>query len=151
METETRHAVVTTLVALASSADTRDRADAGRCLASFVDVPAARAALGKLVLDTGDTFVTLETAKALLHRRDATCLAIVAAGAAAAEFEQVDWLYAAVHSVLGVLERDRDAAVATCQALRDDPDQGDQVHTGAARLLMMLTDLQPVLLTTETP
>jgi hypothetical protein len=147
MEPDTRHAAVTTLVALASSADARDRADAGRCLASFCDVAAARAVLGKLVLDADDTFVTVETAEALLRRRDVTGLAILAAGAAAAEFEQVDWLYAAVHSVLGVLERDRDAAVVICQALCEDPDQGDQVRTGAARLLAMLAELQPVLLT----
>ncbi|GIE92468.1 Resolvase, N terminal domain [Actinoplanes regularis] len=71
MSDEARRAVVATLIGLAGSPNYRDRADAGRSLAIFAEVPEAGKALLNLVLDAGDTFVTRETATALLRRQDA--------------------------------------------------------------------------------
>ena len=69
---------------LAASRDYRDRADAGRAMASFADVPEARGPLVRLVLDRDDTFVTRATAEALLRRRDSAGVAAVAGGSAGA-------------------------------------------------------------------
>lgn len=150
MDVDARQAVVTALVSLAASPHYLDRAAAGRCLASFADVPAARDALLPLVLDTADTFVTLATTEALLRRGDAVGLTIVCAGASVAENERLDWIYTAVQSVLGVFERDRDDAVRICRGLADDPAQEVPVRSGATRLIARLTDLQPVLITAQT-
>ncbi|ANZ42881.1 hypothetical protein BBK82_19885 [Lentzea guizhouensis] len=98
-----------------------------------------------LVLDAEDTAVTDVTAKALLRRGDATGLAVVCAATAGAEGEQHDHLYAALWDVLGVFERDRDAALATCRALADDPAQDDRVRSGAAAVGADLAAFQPVL------
>jgi hypothetical protein len=145
MGTDARQAVVAGLIRLADSPDYRDRADAGRALASFAEEHSTHPVLLNLVLDTKNTFVIAETAEALLRRKDAVSLAIVSAAAAVADCDVTIWLYGAVHSVLGVFERDRDDAVRICQALADNPDQDDQVRTGAAQLVVELTDLQPVL------
>lgn len=74
--------MVTALVGLAGSCDYRDRADAGRCLASFAQ---AAGTLLELVLDAGDTFVTRATAEGLLRRQDKVGLAMVASALAAAD------------------------------------------------------------------
>lgn len=150
MDDDARQAAVTALVRLADSPHFQDRADAGRSLASFVDVPLARQVLLELVLDTGDTFVIEETTEALLRRGSAEGLAIVCVGAATAEGEQADHLYGALCSTLGVFERDRDAAVATCHDLMDDPAQDDQTRDGAAALVAALTELHPALIAAET-
>ncbi|MFJ9779070.1 hypothetical protein ACIRSS_05775 [Amycolatopsis sp. NPDC101161] len=71
------------LIELAGSADYRDRADAGRGLAGFAEMPEARGPLLELVLDDRDTFVTRVTAEALLRRQDLAGLAVVASALAA--------------------------------------------------------------------
>lgn len=85
MSEEARRTVVATLIDLAGSPDYRDRADTGRSLASFAEVPKAGKALLDLVLDTGDTSVTHETATALLRRQDTVGLAVVASALAVAD------------------------------------------------------------------
>jgi hypothetical protein len=70
MNDEARRAAVIALIGLARSRDYRDRADAGRALASFAETPEAQGPLLELVLDAGDTFVTRVTAEALLRRQD---------------------------------------------------------------------------------
>jgi hypothetical protein len=142
---------VAALIQLADSPDYHDRAAAGRCLVNFVDDHATRAVLLSLVLDAENTFVTVETAEALLRRNDAASLAIVSAASAVAEYELADWLYGAVHSVLSVFERDRDDALRICRTIVDDPGQDDRVRTGAGRLVTALTDLRPVLTAIERP
>ena len=136
---------MTALVRLAASPHYDDRADAGRALASFADVPAARPVLLELVLDPADTFVTQETAEALFRRGDAVGLAIVSAAVASADDEQADHLHAALHAVLGMFERERDAAVQTCRELAQDPAQPVEVRDGAAALVADLTVLRPSL------
>ncbi|MFJ5986712.1 hypothetical protein [Lentzea sp. NPDC092896] len=140
-----RQAVVTALVRLAASPHCDDRADAGRGLASFADVPAARPVLLELVLDPADTFVTQETAEALFRRGDAAAFAIMSAAVVAAGDEQADHLHAALLAVQGVYERERDAAVKTCRELAQDPAQPAEVRDGAAALVADLTALRPSL------
>ncbi|GLY54770.1 hypothetical protein [Lentzea sp. NBRC 102530] len=146
MDDDARQAVVTALLRLAASSDHRDRADAGRGLASFAEVPAARRKLLELLLDTADTFVTDETTEALVRRGDAEALAIVCAGAAQAGHDHVDHLYGTLCSTLVVYESERDAAVAICQTFLDDPARDEQTRTGAAAVIAALTELRPVLL-----
>ncbi|MGI5505185.1 hypothetical protein [Lentzea sp. CA-135723] len=146
MDVDARQAVVTALLRLAVSSDCQDRADAGRGLASFTDVPAARRKLLDLVLDAADTSVTDETTEALVRRGDAETLAIVCAGAARAGDDHVDHLYTTLCSTLVVYESERDAAVATCQALVDDPTRDEDTRSGAAAVIAALTELRPVLL-----
>ena len=144
MGNEARRAAVAALVELAESSDYQDRADAGRGLASLVDIPQARGMLLDLLLDAEDTFVTRVTAEALLRRRDKTGLATVALALGAADPNHVDWIDVAVVDVLGVYASDRDAAVRDCEALTEDAD--DQVRHGASHLMAMLTELNPILL-----
>jgi hypothetical protein len=99
--------------------------------------------LSDLVLDAGDTFVTLETARALLRRQDRIGLAAVASALATADPGRADWIDRAVLDVFGVFARDRDAAVRECEVLTRDPD--DQVRRGVGRLIDMLTGIDPVL------
>ncbi|UMP07230.1 hypothetical protein [Amycolatopsis sp. EV170708-02-1] len=84
MSNQARRAVVAALIKLAGSPGYRDRADAGRSLANFAEMPEAREPLLELVLDAGDTFVTRATAEALLRRQDSAGLAVVASALAAA-------------------------------------------------------------------
>ncbi|MBC6448363.1 hypothetical protein GPZ80_14415 [Actinokineospora sp. HBU206404] len=140
----TRHAAVAQLIALASSADYRDRAAAGRALAVFADVWQAREPLLALVLDTADTFVTRVTAEALLRRQDLAGYTVVARALTVADDNHADWIYTAIIDVFVVYGDERDAAVGECEALLDDED--DQVRRGARLLRRALTALTPVLL-----
>ncbi|MEH1099559.1 hypothetical protein [Micromonospora sp. CPCC 205561] len=135
---------MTALVELAGSPDFNDRADAGRALASFVEVPDARRTLRDLVLDAGDTFVTRVTAEALLRRQDTAGLAVVASALAAADPNHADWIHTAVLDVFMVFGSERDAAVRECAALTRSPD--GHVRDGATRLLGTLVEIEPVLL-----
>ncbi len=144
---DARLAAVAALIELARSPHFQDRADAGHGLVCFADVPAAREALLALVLDAGDTYVTRTTAEALLRRGEATSLAVLSAGAATADAEQLDQFYSALSDVHGVFERDRDAAVATCRTFANDPDE--QVRSGATALVDALGALRPTLRTAE--
>jgi hypothetical protein len=135
--------VVAALVGLAGSHDYRDRADAGRGLASLAEAAEARGPLLELVLDAGDTFVTCATAEALLRRQDTVGLAAVASALAAADPNLADWIHTAVLDVFGVLSTDRDAAVRVCEALARDADE--RVRRGAERLIAMLVKIDPIL------
>lgn len=53
MDAEARRRVVSALTRLSDSDDYVDRADAGRCLASFADLPEAHGPIRSLVLDAG--------------------------------------------------------------------------------------------------
>lgn len=79
VDDDARKAVVTALVGLAASPHYQDRADAGRGLAGFAYVPAARPVLLELALDPANTFVTQETAEALFRRGDAEGFAVMSA------------------------------------------------------------------------
>lgn len=59
--------------------------------------------------------------------------------------EQADHLHAALQSVQGVFERERDAAVQICRELAQDPAQPVEVRDGAAALVADLTALRPSL------
>ncbi|WP_327119823.1 hypothetical protein OHB12_14610 [Nocardia sp. NBC_01730] len=143
MSNEVRGAVVAGLIELAGSPDYRDRADAGRCLASFAEMPETRGALLGLVLDTCDTFVTRATAEALLRRQDMVGFAAVASGLAAADPNHADWIHTAVLDVFGVSSRDRDAAARECEILTGAPDE--QASRGASLLIAMLAEINPIL------
>jgi hypothetical protein len=143
MSNETRLAAVVALIRLAGSVDHRDRADAGRGLASFAEMSEARAPLLGLVLDAGDTFVTRATAEALLRRQDAAGLAVIASALAAADPNHADWIDTAVLDVFGVFSRDRDAAVRECEALARDSDE--QTRCGVDQLTAMLVGINPIL------
>jgi predicted phosphoribosyltransferase len=143
MSREARRAVVAALVGLAGSADYRDRADAGRGLASFAETAEARSASLALVLDAGDMFVTRATAEALLRRRDAVGLAVVASALGVADPQHAEWIYTAVVDVFGVFSRERDAAVRECAVLSGDPDE--RVRRGADELTGMLAEIDPIL------
>jgi hypothetical protein len=143
MNDEARRAAVIALIGLAGSHDYRDRADAGRALASFAETPEARGPLLELVLDAGDTFVARVTAEALLRRQDAVGLVAVASALAAADSNHADWIQSAVLDVFGVFSRDRDAAVRGCEVLTRDHDE--RVRRGSDQLLDMLTKINPIL------
>ncbi|OLF07428.1 hypothetical protein BLA60_27790 [Actinophytocola xinjiangensis] len=148
MNYEARHAVVSTLIELAGSPDYRDRADAGRGLVSFAEMPEARGPLLELVLDDRDTSVTRVTAEALLRRQDSAGFAVVASALAAIGPDhhspsQIDWIHTAVHDVFMVFSRDRDAAVRVCEVLARDPDE--QVRRGAEQLIAALAEINPIL------
>jgi hypothetical protein len=143
MSNEARRAAVIALNRLAGSGDYRDRADAGRALASFAEVPEARRPLLELVLDAGDTFVTRATAEALLRRQDAVGLAAIASALAVADANHADWIHTAVLDVFSVFSRERDAAVRVCEVLTRDPDE--RVRQGIDHLTRMLAEITPIL------
>ncbi|MFJ9778759.1 hypothetical protein ACIRSS_04195 [Amycolatopsis sp. NPDC101161] len=148
MTSEARRAVVAALIELARSPDYRDRADAGRSLASFAEMPEARGPLLELVLDDRDTFATRVTAEALLRRQDPVGLEVVASalGAIGPDYHtpsQIDWIHTAVRDVFMVFSRDRDAAARVCEVLARDPDA--QVRCGAEKLIAELAGIDPIL------
>jgi len=143
MSDEARRAVVATLIGLAGSPNYRDRADAGRSLASFAEIPEAGRALLDLVLDAGDTFVTRVTAEALLRRQDTVGLAVVCSALAAADPNHADWIHTAVLDVFMVFSRDRDAVLRECEVLARGTDE--QVRRGGRQLIDMLEKIDPVL------
>ncbi|MFY1674376.1 hypothetical protein ACN27G_31245 [Plantactinospora sp. WMMB334] len=81
------------LLRLSRSAAWSDRADAGRELSAFAGSLEVDAALGRLLLDIGDTAVIDATAEALLRRGDVVALRLFAAAWASAEGETSDHLY----------------------------------------------------------
>ncbi|MFC5288171.1 hypothetical protein ACFPM7_14015 [Actinokineospora guangxiensis] len=114
-----RDDVVPPLLALAASASYSDRADAGGALAVFADLPATHRALAALLLDQHDTYVTLVTAEALLHRHDSHGYALLASAFQNANDNQSDWLHTALDNVLGIYAKERDEALALCGPLPD--------------------------------
>lgn len=147
MTDEARPAVVAALIRLAGSPDYRDRADAGRCLASFAEIPQARVPLVELVLDAADTFVTRATAEALLRRQDCAGFAVVATALAVADTDHAGWIHTAVLDVFSVFSADRDAAMRECEVLTRAPDE--QTRRGAGRLTAMLAAINPMLRATR--
>jgi hypothetical protein len=143
MSDEARRAAVAALIRLAGSPGYHDRADAGRSLATFAEMPEARGALLGLVLDADDTFTTRATAEALLRRQDSAGLGVVAGALAAADPNHADWIHAAVLDVFGAFSRDRDAAVRECEALARDSDE--QTRCGIDQLTTMLVAIDPIL------
>ena len=138
-----RQAVVAELVGLAAGDDYRDRADAGRALAVFAELDEAREALLRLVLDGGDTFVTLTTAEALLRRQDPAGFAIVAEALTSADPQQHTYIHQAAAAVFMLYAAERDRAVEACDALAGDASV--DVRQGAADLREMLAEIRPVL------
>ncbi|MEU3606280.1 hypothetical protein AB0E83_12615 [Streptomyces sp. NPDC035033] len=106
----------------AASASWSVRAAAGRRLAAFAEVPEAAEALRRLLLDDRDTFVTQETAEALLARRDVLGLRMVLAAFADADDDTADHLDDALLGVRGGSEEDGRRLAALCSALASDPD-----------------------------
>ncbi|MEU8415792.1 hypothetical protein AB0C24_23650 [Amycolatopsis japonica] len=143
MSNEARRAVVAALITLAGSPDYRDRADAGRGLANFAEMPEAGEPLLELVLDAGDTSVTRATAEALLRRQDSAGLAVVASALATAGPNHTDWIHTAVLDVFGVIASDRDAAVQECETLGRDANA--RTRRGAGHLATALAAINPIL------
>ncbi|WP_229074501.1 HEAT repeat domain-containing protein [Actinoplanes sp. DH11] len=149
MSNEARGDVVAVLTRLAQSTDYRDRADAGRALASFADVPAAHEPLQRLLLDPNDTFVTRATAEALLRRQDTAGLVAVASALTKADFNQMAWIHTAVRDVFGVFASERDTALGNSKALTRD--YGMALQCGVDQLREMLIDINPVLYPADEP
>ncbi len=143
MDSDLRHAAVMALVELGRSRDYRDRADAGHGLAGFAEIQEARGPLLELVLDPGDTFVTLVTAEALLRRRDRVGLAIVASALPVADLSHGEWIHTAILDVFGIFSEERDSALQLCEEMLQDP--GDRVALGARQLHEALAEINPVL------
>lgn len=144
MNVPARAAVVAALVALAESAAFRDRVDAGKALARFVEDSRARPVLVAMLAEDADTMVTVEVAEELLRRRDAPGLAAVAAGLARADANHADWIHTAVADVFMVYGRERDEGLRVCSSLADDPDP--DVARGAGWLAEALAEVKPLLL-----
>jgi hypothetical protein len=143
VDNELRYVAVEALRALGQSRDYRDRADAGRGLASLAEMQMAVGPLLDLVLDPDDTFVTRATAAALLRRKDRVGLAIVASALAVADSNHDEWIYSAVVDVFGIFASDRDNAVHLADEMVQDSD--DRLSQGARQLLDILAGLDPVL------
>lgn len=143
MSNEARRAAVAALIRLTGGTDHHDRADAGRGLATFAEMPEAKEPLVGLVLDADDTFITRATAEALLRRQDSVGLAVVATALTQADPNHADWIHAAVLEVFGVFSRDRDAAVRECEALARDADE--RTRRSVDRLTAMLVGINPIL------
>jgi hypothetical protein len=138
-----RASVVTALIELAASEDFKDRADAGRALASFAETTGSRETLVELVLDVNDTFVTLATAEALLRRQDLAGLRIVAEALFSADFQHRTYIHQAVTAVFMVFAVEKDRAVEACDALLVDA--STSACEGAAELREMLAQIDPLL------
>ncbi|WP_406207739.1 hypothetical protein OH807_35395 [Kitasatospora sp. NBC_01560] len=143
MDSDLRYACVVALGELGRSPDYRDRADAGRGLAGFAELPEAAALLLELVLDPGDTYVTLATAEALFRRKDRSGSVVVASAMAGAGDNHVEWIATAAVKALGMFSDDLDEAVRVCEALLREADEG--LSAGARRLLGILAEIDPVL------
>ncbi|MFF3172604.1 hypothetical protein ACFVQ0_08265 [Streptomyces sp. NPDC057900] len=100
------------------------RAAAGRRLAADAEVPEVAAVLSRLLLDTHDTFVTQETAEALLLRGDVPGLRLVLAALASADAQIGDYLQAAVTNVCEQSAGGLDRLTGPASALASDPDAG---------------------------
>ena len=143
MNQDRRRPAVTALIKLANSDDHQDRADAGRALANFADATESREPLLRLVLDSNNTFVTRETAEALLRRQDAAGFTIVAEALVSADFQHHTYIHDAVTAVFMVFASERDRAIEVCDAL--SLDASAQVRQGVVDLREMLAQISPVL------
>ena len=105
-----------------TSASWSVRAASGRRLAAVAEVPEVAEVLHRLLLDGRDTFVTQETAEALLGRWDVLGLRMVLAALASADDDTGDHLDAAILNVCGQSTEDGDRLAALCSALTSDAD-----------------------------
>jgi hypothetical protein len=138
MDADARRRVVSALTRLAGSDDYVDRADAGRCLAWFADLPEAQGPLGSLVLDARDTFVTRVAAGELFRRLDEIGCRLLASAAAAADNNHIDWIVDGVNDVLlGLPPSSLDSVAGICVSLACEP--GDDVRRGAVLLSEVVT------------
>jgi hypothetical protein len=147
VDQDRRSSVVRALVELAAGDDYLDRADAGRALASFAEEAEARESLVGLVLDAGDTFVTVATAEGLLRRQDLAGFAIVAEALGLADFQHRSYIEQAVEAVFLVFAAERDRAMGACEALLLD--SSAEVRRGAVVLREMLAQVRPLLFPQE--
>lgn len=131
------------LIALASSNDYQDRADAGRGLAAFADLAVSHDALVALVLDPHNTFVTLQTARALLQTKDPRAFEILATAIAVSVDGTLDYIADAVRGVLGIYATELSTAKQIYARLEEHPD--DRTRTGAKIVSSILGPMQPVL------
>ncbi|GAA1696960.1 hypothetical protein GCM10009745_48900 [Kribbella yunnanensis] len=140
---EHRRAVVAALIELAASDDWQDRADAGRALASFAEMPESQEPLLHLVLDVDNVFVTRVTAEALLARKDLAGFTIVAQALASADDQHGYYIDDAVNAVFMMFASERDQAMEACGALALDASA--PVRQGAAELRGVLAAIEPLL------
>ncbi|MEV7570530.1 hypothetical protein [Streptomyces tanashiensis] len=89
--------------------------------------------LQRLLLDSRDTFVTQETAEALLERWDVLGLRMVLTALASADDDTADHLDAAILNVCGQSEEDGERLAALCSALTSD---ADRAVSGEARRIL---------------
>jgi hypothetical protein len=118
-----RQAAADALIALSLSPDWSDRQDAGVALASFAESETVSARLRELVLDPEDSAVTRATVAALIHRRDAASLAVVAAALLSADDNTIDWMDTGARDALGMADWTWDEAVEVCRGLPDSAGQ----------------------------
>ncbi|GHF91479.1 hypothetical protein GCM10017667_20990 [Streptomyces filamentosus] len=109
------------------------RAAAGRGLAGFAGVPEVDGVLRRLLVDGRDTFVTQETAEALLERGDACGLRLVLGAFDGADDDTADHLDDALFGVCCRSREDAERFAALCAVLVEDPDGA--VRGEARRLL----------------
>lgn len=124
---------LTPLLEGSTSASCSVRAASGRSLAAVAEVPEAAEVLHRLLLDGRDTFVTQETAEALLERWDVLGLRMVLVALARADDDTGDHLDAAILNVCCQSEEDGERLAALCSALTSDVD-GDV--SGEARRIL---------------
>ncbi|MFD9498992.1 hypothetical protein [Streptomyces sp. NPDC060035] len=120
----------------AASASWSVRAAAGRRLAAVAEVPEAAETLHRLLLDGRDTFVTQETAEALLERWDVVGLRMVLAAFVAADDSTGDHLDDAILNVCRQSQEDGERFAVLCSALASDADSA--VSEEARKLLQPL-------------
>ncbi|MGN9911358.1 hypothetical protein ACTMTJ_27745 [Phytohabitans sp. LJ34] len=138
MSEEMRRAAVVALAALARSFDDRDQADAGRCLASFAEIPEAREPLWHLMLGSAGASAVRATVEGLLRRQDAVGVTVVAAALGTADPDQVDRIHIALADVMRVLagELDLEATMRSCGMLVEGDDE--DLSRGADMLISMV-------------
>ncbi|MFE2144273.1 hypothetical protein ACFXA3_21495 [Streptomyces sp. NPDC059456] len=120
----------------AASASWSVRAASGRRLASAAELPGVSEVLHRLLLDGRDTFVTQETAEALLGRWDVLGLRLVLAALAGADDDAGDHLNAAITNVCRQSDEGVERLAALCSTLTSDED--DAVSGEARRILVPL-------------
>ncbi|WP_326573291.1 hypothetical protein OIE69_19725 [Actinacidiphila glaucinigra] len=108
------------------------RAVVGPRLAAHAGIASAAAVLERLLLDPEDTFVTRQTAEALLKQRSLSAVRLVARALAHADDTYGDWLLTAVYDVISPPGEALREISTMCAALADDPDR--DVRRGAAEL-----------------
>ncbi|MDJ0382715.1 hypothetical protein [Streptomyces sp. G-G2] len=127
------HDELTPFLQEATSASWSVRAASGRSLAAVAEVPEVAEVLHRLLLDDRDTFVTQETAEALLERGDVLGLRMVLTALASADDDAGDHLDAAILNVCGQSEEDWERLAVLCSALTSDEDRA--VSEEARRIL----------------